>query len=177
LEALQDLDVGCGSRAPQLDTISLDRLEDGMYRSSLLLSESCEFCPSNQQLGESNSEKFPFGEDVMLPVSFLSRCSPRYLTWSSQGSCTLFIWTGEHVPLRVVNVTWTDLRTLACIRHFWSQSWIARRLVWSFWEATAGSLSVARTAVSSANVAVVVVGELGRSKNCWKRRLFAVRVM
>jgi hypothetical protein len=31
-------------------------------------------------LGESNSEMFPVGEDVMLPVSFLSSCSPRYLT-------------------------------------------------------------------------------------------------
>jgi hypothetical protein len=74
------------------------------------------------------------------------------------------------VPLRVVNVTWTDLRALACIRHFWSQSWIARRWVRSFWEATAGSLSVARTAVSSANVAMVVVGEAGRSvksKKSW----------
>jgi hypothetical protein len=50
----------------------------------------------------------------------------------------------------------TDLKALTCIRHFWSQSWIARRWVWSFWEVTAGSLSVARTAVSSANVAMVV---------------------
>jgi hypothetical protein len=70
------------------------------------------------------------------------------------------------VTLHVVNVTWTDLRALACICHFWSQSWIARRWVWSFWEATAGSLSVARTAVSSANVAMVVVGEVGRSAVC-----------
>jgi hypothetical protein len=104
-----------------------------------------------------------FVEDVMLPVSFLSRCSSRYLTWSSQGSCILFIWTGGHVPLRVVNVTWTDLRELACIRHFWSKIWIARRWVWSFWEATEGSLSVAKTAVSSAKVAIVVVGEVRRS--------------
>jgi hypothetical protein len=29
---------------------------------------------------------FPFGEDVMCQVSLLSRCSPRYLTWSSQGN-------------------------------------------------------------------------------------------
>jgi hypothetical protein len=66
------------------------------------------------------------------------------------------------VPLRVVNVTWTDLRALACIRHVWSQIWIARRWVRSFWEATAGLLSEARTAVSSAKVAVVV-GEVGSS--------------
>jgi hypothetical protein len=29
LEAFQYLDVGCGSRAPELDTISPDRFEDG----------------------------------------------------------------------------------------------------------------------------------------------------
>jgi hypothetical protein len=67
------------------------------------------------------------------------------------------------VPLRVVNVTWTDLSALACIRLFWSQICIARRWGWSFWEAAAGSLSVARTAVSSADVAMVGVGEVGRS--------------
>jgi hypothetical protein len=26
-------------------------------------------------------------------------------------------------------LTWTDLRALACIRHFWSQIWITRRWV------------------------------------------------
>jgi hypothetical protein len=36
-------------------------------------------------------------------------------------------------------------------------------VVWSFWEAVAGSLSDARIAVSSAKVAVVVAGEVGRS--------------
>jgi hypothetical protein len=59
------------------------------------------------------------------------------------------------VPLRVVNVKWTDLRALACIRHVWSQIWIVRRWVLSFWEATAGSLSMARIAVSSANSATM----------------------
>jgi hypothetical protein len=33
---------------------------------------------------------------------------------------------------------------------------MARRWVWSFWEAAVGSLSEARTAVSSAKVAVVI---------------------
>jgi hypothetical protein len=75
---------------------------------------------------------FPFGEDVMLPVSFLSGCSLSYLTWSSQGGCTLFIWTGEHVPLRVVNVMWTDLRELDCTRHFWSQIWIILNPIWTY---------------------------------------------
>jgi hypothetical protein len=32
LEAFQDLDVGCGGRAPELDTISPDRFEDGFVQ-------------------------------------------------------------------------------------------------------------------------------------------------
>jgi hypothetical protein len=42
------------------------------------------------------------------------------------------------MPLHVVNVTWTDLRALACIRNFWNQFWIAGRWIWSFWEAMEG---------------------------------------
>jgi hypothetical protein len=38
----------------------------------------------------------------MPPISL---CSPRYMT-SSWASCTLFIWTGRHVSLCAVNVTW-----------------------------------------------------------------------
>jgi hypothetical protein len=32
LEAFQDLNFGCGSRAPELDTISPDRFEDGFVQ-------------------------------------------------------------------------------------------------------------------------------------------------
>jgi hypothetical protein len=46
---------------------------------------------------------------------------------------------------------------------FLNQCWIASRLVCSFCEAVAGSLSVASTAVSSAKVAVVDSDEVGRS--------------
>jgi hypothetical protein len=42
---------------------------------------------------------------------------------------------------------------------------MARREVWSFWKAMAGSLSVATTAVSSAKLAVKEPGEIGRSTN------------
>jgi hypothetical protein len=44
-----------------------------------------------------------------------------------------------------------------------SQDWILRREAWSFWEAVAGSQSVAMTAVSSAKVVVMESGEVGRS--------------
>jgi hypothetical protein len=49
------------------------------------------------------------------------------------------------------------------MRHLWSQVWIALRWFCSFREAVAGSLSDARIAVSSSNVAVVIAGEVGRS--------------
>jgi hypothetical protein len=63
---------------------------------------------------------------------------------------------------RVVNVTWTDLVSLAFICQVFSHDWIARREAWSFWEAVAGSQSVATTTVSSAKVAVMESGEVGR---------------
>jgi hypothetical protein len=49
------------------------------------------------------------------------------------------------------------------ILHFASQLCIASKLACSLREAMAGSLSVAITAVSSAKVADVVSGEIGRS--------------
>jgi hypothetical protein len=45
---------------------------------------------------------------------------------------------------------------------FLSQSWIASKSVCSFCEAMAGLMSTATTAVSSAEVNVVVCGEVGR---------------
>jgi hypothetical protein len=105
---------------------------------------------------------FRFAEMCLCQVSLLSRCSPRYLT-SSWGSCTLFIWTGGHISLCLVNVTWIDFDTLAFFLHFLNQFWIAARLVSSLCEAMAESLSVASIAVSSEKVAVVDSGEVDRS--------------
>jgi hypothetical protein len=65
--------------------------------------------------------------------------------------------------VRVVNVTWTDLSALACMSHLWSQVWSALRWVWNFWEAMAGSLPIARIAVATAKVAVVVAGKVASS--------------
>jgi hypothetical protein len=76
----------------------------------------------------------------------------------------LFLWTGGQVSLRVVNVTWTVLDSLAFILHFVNHFCIAFRLVCSFCETIPGQLSVANTAVSSANVAVVDSVEVGRSE-------------
>jgi hypothetical protein len=71
--------------------------------------------------------------------------------------------TGRHVPLCMVNVMCVDLDPLAFILHFVSQLCIDSKLVCSLCEAMTGSLSVAITAVLSANVADVVSGEIGRS--------------
>jgi hypothetical protein len=61
---------------------------------------------------------FCFAKMCLCQVSLQSRCSPRFLTSSSWGSCKLFIWTGGHVSLHVMNVTWIDLYSLAFILHF-----------------------------------------------------------
>jgi hypothetical protein len=65
------------------------------------------------------------------------------------------MWTGGQVSFRVVNVTWTDLDSLAFILHLFSHFYIVSRLVCSWCEAVPGSLSVVNTAVSSAHVAVI----------------------
>jgi hypothetical protein len=70
---------------------------------------------------------------------------------------------GGHASLCVVNVSWIDLDPLAFILHFLNQFWIASRLVCSLYDAMAGSLLVAGAAVSSAKIAVVDSGEVGRS--------------
>jgi hypothetical protein len=56
-----------------------------------------------------------------------------------------------------------DIYPLAFILHFASQLCIANKLVCSLLETMAGSLPVAITAVSSAKVADVVSGGIGRS--------------
>jgi hypothetical protein len=73
------------------------------------------------------------------------------------------MWTGRRIFLRVVNMTWTVLDSLAFILHFFNQFWIASGLMCSFCEAMPGSLSVANTAVSSEDVAVADSAEGGRS--------------
>jgi hypothetical protein len=62
----------------------------------------------------------------------------------------------------VVNVTRADLDPLAFILHVLSHFLVASGLACSFRDAMVGSLSVAITAVSSAKVAEVVSGEVGR---------------
>jgi hypothetical protein len=81
---------------------------------SLLLVEGFDFCPKVRVI----PSYFRFAKMCLSQVSLLSSCIPRYLTSYSLGSCTLFIWTGGHVSLHVVHVTWIDLDSLAFILHF-----------------------------------------------------------
>jgi hypothetical protein len=62
-----------------------------------------------------------------------------------------------------VNEALTDLDSLAFILFFFNHLYIESRLVCNFSDAIPGSLSVASTAVSSANVAVIDSVEVGRS--------------
>jgi hypothetical protein len=63
----------------------------------------------------------------------------------------------------MANVTWAELHSLAFILHFFIHIFIASSLVCSSYDALPGSLFVANTAVSSANVGAVDSVEIGRS--------------
>jgi hypothetical protein len=62
-----------------------------------------------------------------------------------------------------VMVTFVDLVSLTFILHHLSQCWIANRSVWRSSQATAGSLSVVRSELSSAKVAARVLGAVESS--------------
>jgi hypothetical protein len=126
---------------------------------SLLLVESFELRPSDKYVLLIPG-CFLFVKMCLCQVSLLSRCSQRYLT-SSWGSCALSIWTGAHC----FSCGECDMHRLVSVRYhypFLNRFWIANRLVYRFCEAMTGSLSAASTAVSSAEVAVVESGEVGR---------------
>jgi hypothetical protein len=63
-----------------------------LYIRSLFLMESCDLCPSSQYIFVRMIPScFHFAKMCLCQVSLPSRCSLRFLTFSS---CTLFIWTG-----------------------------------------------------------------------------------
>jgi hypothetical protein len=108
---------------------------------SLLLVESFDSRRSKQYiLVRVIPSCFRFAKIFLCQVSLLSMCIPRHLISTSWGSCTLFMWTGGRGDTSLF-VQW-------------------------MWRSMAGSLSVATTTVSSAKVAVVDFGEVGRSAVC-----------
>jgi hypothetical protein len=68
---------------------------------------------------------------MFVPGKSPVKVQPEILDIFFLGSCTLFIWTGVHISLCVVNVTRTDLDPLAFILNFFKTSfglqlgWIA----------------------------------------------------
>jgi hypothetical protein len=83
---------------------------------SLLLVESFDLRPSNEHiLVRAIHNCFVFAKMCLCQVSV--RYSPRYLPSSFWEICTFFIWTGGHISLRVVNVTWIVLDPLDLILH------------------------------------------------------------
>jgi hypothetical protein len=66
----------------------------------------------------------------------------------------LFIWAGRHVSRLVVNVIWANFDSSTFIVHFRNYFSIASRLVHRLCEGISGSLSMANSALLSANVAI-----------------------
>jgi hypothetical protein len=80
---------------------------------------------------------FPFGEDVFMPCEASIEVQP--LTLELLPLMKLNMWTGKHVPLRVVNVICVDLDPMDLILHFANQFCIIIKLACSLLEAMAGS--------------------------------------
>jgi hypothetical protein len=100
---------------------------------------------------------------VFVPGKSLVKVQPHIIDMSNLRKLYVVYMDWGHISLRVVNVTGINLDPLAFILHFFNHVRIASRLVRSFCERMAGSLSMASTAVLTAYVAVVDFGEDGRS--------------
>jgi hypothetical protein len=79
------------------------------------------------------------------------------------GICILLIVTGGQFVRFVVKVIWEDFIWFILIFHLSQHSYRRSRWYWSCWDASAGSLFVARRAVSSAKVAIAVLLVVGKS--------------
>jgi hypothetical protein len=85
------------------------------------------------------------------------------LTSFFTGICILLIVTGGQFMNFVVKVIWEDFVWFILIFHLPHHSCRRSRWYWSSWDASAGSLFVARRVVSSANVVIVVLLVVGKS--------------
>jgi hypothetical protein len=75
----------------------------------------------------------------------------------------LLIAAGGQFVGFVVNVICEDFVWFILIFHLSNHSCMRSRCCWSFYDANAGSLSIARRAVSSAKAAIVVLSVVGKS--------------
>jgi len=87
---------------------------------------------------------------------------PKYFTSLGWTRYVLFSWTGGHEDHLRVQITWVDFVSLAFVRHFLSHFCMSSRAVCSLSVAITGSVWAARTAVSSAKVAVSVSAVVGK---------------
>ena len=96
-------------------------------------------------------------------VNLLSRVMPRYLTVSLLGTVILLMETCGQVCFRNVKVTCVDYFSLILKLHLWNHFSIEPRPRWREDEAVVGLAWDANSAVSSANVAMVIPVDIGRS--------------
>ena len=88
---------------------------------------------------------------------------PRYLTVSLLGTVILLIETCGQVCFCRVMVTCVDFFSLILKRHLWNHLSIESRPRWRVDEVVVGLAWDANSAVSSANVAMVIPVDIGRS--------------
>ena len=96
-------------------------------------------------------------------VNLLSRVMPRYLTVSLSGTVILLMDTCGQVCFRSVKVTCVDSFSLILKPHLWKHFSIESRPRWRVDEAIVGLAWDANSAVSSANVAMVIAVDIGKS--------------
>ena len=88
---------------------------------------------------------------------------PAYLTVSLLGTIILLMETCGQVCFRSVKVTCVDFFELILKPHFWNHFSMESRHRWRVDEAITGSAWVANSVVSSANVAIVISFDIGKS--------------
>ena len=96
-------------------------------------------------------------------VNLLSRVMPRYLTVSLLGTVILLMVTCGQACFRSVKVTCVDFFSLILKPHLWNHFSIESRSHWRVDEAIIGLAWGANSAVSSANVAIVISVDIGKS--------------
>jgi hypothetical protein len=133
-------------------------LSTHLYTKVLFSRESLEFRPSSHDIWCTFKLRcWRFVLMCFCQVNFWSRYRPRYFTSFSTGMCILLIATGGQFACFVVNVICEDFVSFILIFYLSDQSCRRSEWRWSRCDASTGSLSVARRAVSSAKVAIVVL--------------------
>jgi hypothetical protein len=90
---MSEMEAVTQSFVPQVQIV----LSIALYMRGLLFAMSFDLRPSNQCILVRAISSLHFAKmHYLRKVSLLSRCSPRYLTFTSWGSCRFFLITGRH---------------------------------------------------------------------------------